>query len=352
MLECAVFFLGVVMSRVWCLGISGFLFTLAWMDIHASELSLEYDAWTQSATYEIEYVIDLSVLPRHRKVNLWVPKPANNFSQRVLSAHTSSIPASWQMRDLKDNRGNAIVEFVLPADPERSETLSFSYVIERDPGYIVPKDAMQKGDVPEDYLAPTNMIPLQGLIASIAEKQRQGITDQEELQRIYYDYIFDSMRYSKEGEGWGQGDAIWACQSKYGNCTDFHSLYIGLVRSQKIPARFKIGFPLSASNADGRHDGYHCWAEVYSDTEGWLPLDASEAKKADLRDKYYGKLPSDRVEFSQGRDLIFSELQRGDPVNYFIYPYAETTADIIDRLPVKLLYRRVGVVDSNAPSKH
>jgi len=37
---------------------------------------------------------------------------------------------------------------------------------------------------------------------------------------------------------------IWACTSKRGNCTDFHSLFIGMMRSSGIPARFEIGFPL------------------------------------------------------------------------------------------------------------
>jgi transglutaminase-like putative cysteine protease len=157
----------------------------------------------------------------------------------------------------------------------------------------------------------------------------------------FYDYVYGTMTYSKEGEGWGQGDAVWACQSKYGNCTDFHSLYIGMVRSQGIPARFKIGFPISPEKESGRHDGYHCWAEVYQEDKGWVPLDASEAKKAGMRDEYFGKLPSDRVEFSLGRDLVMSEKQRGEPINYFIYPYAESENAIINRLPVKLTYQRI-----------
>ena len=31
------------------------------------------------------------------------------------------------------------------------------------------------------------------------------------------------------------GDAVWACTSKYGNCTDFHSLFIGMARSPASP---------------------------------------------------------------------------------------------------------------------
>ena len=34
-------------------------------------------------------------------------------------------------------------------------------------------------------------------------------------------------------------------------------------------------------------------------------------------------IPSDRIEFTVGRDLLLSPAQNGPPLNYFIYPYAE-----------------------------
>jgi len=49
------------------------------------------------------------------------------------------------------------------------------------------------------------------------------------------------MRYDKSGIGWGRGDAVYACDAKTGNCSDFHSYFIALARSIGIPARFAIG---------------------------------------------------------------------------------------------------------------
>ena len=54
------------------------------------------------------------------------------------------------------------------------------------------------------------------------------------------------MRYDKTDAGWGRGDVLHACEAKQGNCTDFHSLSIAMARSQAIPARFEICFPLPA----------------------------------------------------------------------------------------------------------
>ena len=131
------------------------------------------------------------------------------------------------------------------------------------------------------------------------------------------------MSYSKEAPGWGRGDAAWACDSRSGNCTDFHSLFIALARSEGLPAKFEIGFGLPPERGKGELAGYHCWAKVKAGGE-WLPLDVSEPKKLGLgRDGYFGRLPPNRVTFSVGRDITLEPRQDGDPLNFFVSPYAE-----------------------------
>ena len=66
--------------------------------------------------------------------------------------------------------------------------------------------------------------------------------------------------YKPAGGAWGRGDAVWVCDSRFGNCSDFHSLFISLCRSNGVPARFRIGFPIGRQ-AQGRIGGYHCWAQ-------------------------------------------------------------------------------------------
>src|SRR2546427_1458 len=100
-------------------------------------------------------------------------------------------------------------------------------------------------------------------------------TDLEKARAIYDD-VTSSMKYDKSGTGWGRGDAIYACDVGRGNCTDFHSLLIGMARSVGIPGRFSIGFPLPEQRGKGDISGYHCWAEMYVDG-AWLPVDSSEA---------------------------------------------------------------------------
>jgi transglutaminase-like putative cysteine protease len=174
------------------------------------------------------------------------------------------------------------------------------------------------------FLQPDRLVPLQGVIAELAAQQTHGIQDPLEKARAIYNYVVATMRYDKSGSGWGNGDAIWACTAKRGNCTDFHSLLIGMMRATGIPARFEIGFPLPADQTDGVIPGYHCWAQFYVEPYGWIPVDASEAwKHPEKKNYFFGAHDDNRLQFTVGRDIHLDPPQQGDPLNYFIYPYAE-----------------------------
>ena len=84
-------------------------------------------------------------------------------------------------------------------------------------------------------------------IKAIAEKAVEGRQGDLMRARALYDHVMDQMRYMKFGEGWGKGDAVYACNALYGNCTDYHAYFIGLARSVGIPARFAIGAAIRPS---------------------------------------------------------------------------------------------------------
>ncbi len=100
-------------------------------------------------------------------------------------------------------------------------------------------------------------------------------------------------------------------------------MIIGMARASGVPAKFEIGFPIPNDAAEGEVAGYHCWAYAFSTGRGWIPLDASEGWKNNHKyeDYYLGRIGSDRIAFSVGRDLKLG--QQGAPLNYFVYPYAE-----------------------------
>ena len=262
----------------------------------------------------------------------------NGPAQRVQQLHVDA-PVPHQIA--RDANGNRIVHLTWPG--ATAGELRVRSLVRRAPsGAVSPEDAHPGTPLdPARYSAAASRIPLDGVIEALGEQESRGTAGSAEKVRSFYDYVTANMKYSKHGDGWGQGDAVWACASRYGNCTDFHSVFIGMARSQGIPARFLIGFPIPAQQVEGEIPGYHCWSEAWLPDAGWWPLDASEAWKSQRIDDYYGALPSDRIRFSVGRDLVLSPPQAGEPLNYFIYPYAEVDGVAVEKVPARFHFRRL-----------
>src|SRR6266511_318482 len=144
--------------------------------------------------------------------------------------------------------------------------------------------------------------------------------------------------------------SFWACSKRYGNCTDFHALFISLARADGIPAQFEIGFPISEDRTSGVIDGYHCWTEFHLPGVGWFPIDASEAwKHKERRDLYFGTQPADRIQFTIGRDLELGDGHTTGPLNYFIYPHVEVAGKRLDN--VKRSFRFSEIPDADVAQK-
>jgi transglutaminase-like putative cysteine protease len=215
------------------------------------------------------------------------------------------------------NAAQAELHFDVEYDVVRHERVALNPVLH------VVAASLTKREKEED-LQPDALVPVTGLPADLAAKVTEGKTQSLDKARAIYDYVFTTMKYDKTGTGWGHGDVLYACDAKKGNCTDFHSLFIAMARSQGIPARFEIGFPLPPDKHSAEIAGYHCWSDFYVDGKGWIPVDISEAwKHQEKRDYFFGSHDVNRVQFSMGRDLRLTPPQDGKPLNYFVYPYVE-----------------------------
>jgi transglutaminase-like putative cysteine protease len=172
-------------------------------------------------------------------------------------------------------------------------------------------------------LEPVSKVPRDTRFDEIAKSIISPKRSVIENGRLLYDFVLDHMAYEKSGFGWGQGDAVYACDVGTGNCTDYHSLFNAVARTANIPARFLIGFPVP-DETDGLIPGYHCWTEFYAPEKGWIPVDISEAEKHPENENYFfGHLDPNRVLFTTGRDIELVPAAQGGPVNFFIYPVLE-----------------------------
>jgi transglutaminase-like putative cysteine protease len=282
----------------------------------------------QSRHFTFHYAFTISNPQPGQKIEIWFPQAhSDEFQDIKIVSATGDLPLE-KTRDPK--YGNTIFHAVAQQAAKPEYKFDVAYDVVRYERIALPREGVRPRLVQASaketsgYLGPDKLVPTTGRLADIAAKQVQGHTGTIDRARALYDYVFTTMRYDKTGTGWGRGDAEWACDSKRGNCTDFHSVFISMARSQRIPARFEIGFPLPAAKTSGDIAGYHCWAEFYDARYGWVPVDISEAwKDQTKKDYFFGAYDVNRVQFSMGRDLVLNPPQAGDPLNYFVYPYVE-----------------------------
>ncbi len=89
--------------------------------------------------------------------------------------------------------------------------------------------------------------------------------------------------------------------------------------------------------------GYHCWVEFFIGGIGWIPIDASEAKKhPERRDLFFGSHPADRIQLTLGRDLQLGEGHRSGPLNYFVYPVVELDGELLEGVETRFRYAQPG----------
>ena len=272
--------------------------------------------------FKFSYGFTILDLPQDSNVKIWIPVPSDNAQQTVRNSTSElkSSTAKFQPKKKTDSLGNAYLFYELK---NLKEVIEFSaeYEIRRkEASAYVANLGIEK----KTYLAGTKKTPLKGKPLELLEGIELDPNPLEAARQLY-DIVELHMAYDKSKPGYGTGDAVWACDSKTGNCTDFHSLFISLARSQSIPARFEIGFPLPPEKTKGKIGGYHCWAWFYDEPNStWSPVDISEADKhPELKEYYFGNLTQDRVSFSTGRNISLDPKPTAGDLNYFVYPHIE-----------------------------
>ena len=247
---------------------------------------------------------------------MWLPLAATDSFQTV---EVKAINAPGKQRILEEREHANKVLFLELEAKDSGKTVEIRYQVKRleKAAYAAPTPDQSK------YLNPDRLVPVNEEFRRIAKEVVEGKKGDLVRARALYDHVIDRMRYMKYGDGWGKGDAVYACDVRSGNCTDFHAYFIALSRAVGIPARFAIGAAIPSERNEGGIDGYHCWAEFFAEGK-WWPLDISEADKyASLATYYFGHHPANRFELSRGRDLVVEPGPASGPINFLAYPVLE-----------------------------
>ncbi len=275
-------------------------------------------------------------------VKVWIPVPPTNDEQTVETV-SKKLPEGAKLYK-EPWYDNEMVYFETKAGADGSVPYEIVYKVTRKEIRGLTETKAGDANKIARFLQPDELVPISGKPLELV-KNKKLPDDPVERAKAFYDLVNGHMKYDKPaGKPWGRGDVVWVCDSKYGNCTDFHSLFISLARAHKIPAKFEMGFSIPDKAPKGEVQGYHCWAKFRPSEKGWMAVDISEANKdPKMKDYYFGNLTADRVTVSVGRDIDLVPKQQGKALNYFIFPYAEVDGKAVpnDKIVRKNAYEDV-----------
>jgi len=299
-------------------------------------------------SFEFNYKVSLQANP-DKNMKVWIPVPQSNEVQNI-SELTIDTDLAYEIKTEKQH-GNHYFYAELCEGLAKATDINIHFQVKRKQRGT----AEFKGTDSKRYLEANRLVPVGNRFDSIVKANNFS----PENMNVVYDFVLNEMYYGKPKSQklsdhyyaslptsikkgiskdsvvslylnttkiaceftFGNGNSNYACDISVGNCTDFHSYFMSLARSMKVPARFHIGFSIPEGQ-EGKIGGYHCWAD-YHQKNKWHPVDISEADKApEKADFYFGNLDANRVELTQGRDLILEGYTKG-PVNFFVYPIVE-----------------------------
>ena len=285
-------------------------------------------------TDQFEFVYRVKLPEIKGDARVWIPLAKTDAFQTV-AEEKLNIPVKWERVQDRDYGNDICVLHPAPEDSGKTVEVRYRVVRKEKAAYSANSAEAAR------YLQPEKLVPINETFKTLAQKAAAGKTDDLERAKALYDHVIGRMRYDKSGKGWGRGDAMYACDARTGNCSDFHAYFIALARSVAIPARFAIGATIPADKNEGTIDGYHCWAEFLADGR-WVPVDISEAwKNPRLADYYFGHNPANRFELTKGRDLVVDPEPASGPINFLAYPLLEMNGEIV-KPETTFMFRRIG----------
>lgn len=281
---------------------------------------------------EFQFVYRAKLPPISEAGFIWLPLAKTSAWQEVTIDDISSPIKGRKTRD--GGYGNDIL--VLPVGPgDGGTTIEITYHVRRTEKSSYPSKEVDAAP----YLQPERLVPANETFKTLAAEITHGKQTGMERGRALYNHVASRMKYDKTGTRWGRGDAMYACDARAGNCTDFHAYFIARARAAGIPARFAIGATIPADKQEGTIAGYHCWAEFLADGN-WVPVDISEASKnPGLAEYYFGHHPANRFELSTGRDLLVEPEPASGPINFLAYPLLEIGGKVA-KVDTEFVFRR------------
>jgi hypothetical protein len=269
-----------------------------------------------------------------------VPVPADGAWQRVIDRKVVEAPKGWSLVHQPASGADMIVATASGAGPHQIvvETTFVRESPQVDLGVASPGE-LQPTLFKEELATSVPLMSPDAKMTELATKACAGVSDPRQKLVRLFDAVADAAdHYSKDATkpNCGRGAAEDCMANGGGCCTDLHSLFIAMARSQGIPARLQFGYRLKGDKENTDYDpSYRCWVEAYMPGSGWVPTDlvVADGGEAAARKDHYGKLDARRVWLWQGRGFDLVPKQAGAAPQTMLCGWAEVDGVPVDVLP-------------------
>lgn len=210
-------------------------------------------------------------------LRVWMPLPfGNEFCSRQSNVKIlNSEPAEYTLSNGKSIHNT--IYFQAPA-PMPDDTAHFEYIGSFvTSGQYICRDSIlrviQPYDIDDDTYQPytqfdnPHIVRLDSLAGSIVGNEKNPFLQSE----MVFDYIINKYPWAGARE-YSTIDCIpeYVISEGHGDCGQVALLYISLMRTLGVPARWESGWMLHPGEVN-----LHDWAEVYFNGIGWIPVDVS-----------------------------------------------------------------------------
>lgn len=308
-----------------------------------------------------DVVTKLEIAKPEGKTQAWVPVPSVNetdWFKSVSSQWTTNGNAALK-RDAKYGAEFVHVEW---KDGEAAPAITVtSRIATRDRNVDVGKSGSAQLSAAErkHYTEGTELIPVDGIVKLTSDKIVAGAKTDVEKARAIYEWIVENTHRNPKTRGCGIGDI--ASMLKTGNlagkCADLNALYVGLARSQGLPARdvygirvapSKFGYKSLGAGSEVVTKAQHCRAEVHLAGIGWVPVDPADVRKVvleeppanlalndpkvvDARKALFGAWEGNWLAYNFAHDISLPGAA-GPKLGFLMYPQAECGPHRLDCL--------------------
>jgi transglutaminase-like putative cysteine protease len=227
--------------------------------------------------------------------------PHNDVRQVILSQHISPNPISrsdsflffeWNLNQITES-----IDIEYKVESVIKTTSSATQVYSK---VSYPYDKSELEQINPAYLGESKLIDITPLMRQKALELAQNSTDVYEIAFNIAVWVEQNIKYDLNTQTASASQkASWVFENKYGVCDELSTLYIAMLRSLDIPARFVSGMSYSNSDLFDSPWNPHAWVEVYMGEYGWMPVDLTYSQ--------FGKVDATHIKLKVSHDADESQ---------------------------------------------